>query len=248
MNKSSAVADSSIHIYRDGRWLGPYTSEEKDRYFAEGKLLRTDFYWHKGMVFRSPLAVSYYVTSHGQWTGPHSREELDLYLSEGRLKKTDWYFSNEPKTINSHEMPMRLEYLEGAPFRYKIYLALLVSLPVASFIFAGKDWLEGICFGLCVFVAVLTPVLYFLRKDRVDEEKVRNDMFGKHCPCGSGRNFKECCSINWEVTKMWEEMCPCGSGAGYKDCCYEPSPRISSSSDSSHSSGYHPNSGGFSVD
>jgi len=96
INKSNAMADSSIHIYRDGKWFGPYTSEEKDRYFDEGKLLGSDFYWHKGMMLRRPLAVSYRVSSCGQWTGPYSREELDLNLSEGKLKKTDWFFPNEP--------------------------------------------------------------------------------------------------------------------------------------------------------
>jgi len=223
--------DSSIHIFRDGNWFGPYTPQEKDRFFAEGRLLPTDHYWHKGMNLRKPLAVSYHVTIKGQWTGPYSREELDLNLSEGKIKKTDWFFPNEPFIIRSipNPMPMRLEWLSGAPVRYKIYLALLVSLPALALIFAD-DWLEGIGFGLCVFVAVLTPVLYILRKDRVDEEKVRNDMFGKHCPCGSGRNFKNCCSINWMNSKMWDEMCPCGSGAGYKDCCYEPPKGGSSSS------------------
>lgn len=220
--------DSSIHIFRDGNWFGPYTPQEKDRFFAEGRLLPTDHYWHKGMNLRRPLAVSYHVTIKGQWAGPYSREELDLNLSEGKIKKTDWFFPNEPFIIRGipNPMPMRLEWLPGAPVRYKIYLALLVSLPALALIFAD-DWLVGIGLCLFVFVAVIIPVLCILRKDRVDEERVRNEMLEKPCPCDSNRNFKDCCSINWEVTKMWEELCPCGSSSTYKDCCYEPPKRSS---------------------
>jgi hypothetical protein len=230
INKSNAMADSSIHIYRDGKWFGPYTSEEKDRYFDEGKLLGSDFYWHKGMMLRRPLAVSYRVSSCGQWTGPYSREELDLNLSEGKLKKTDWFFPNEPPGGHGsiqNPMPMRLEWLSGTPFRYKKYLALLVLLPAIAFIYAD-DWLARIGLCLCVLVAVLIPILCILRKDRIDEEKVRNEMLEKPCPCESGGNFKDCCSIYWELTRMWEELCPCGNSSTYKDCCYEPPKRISS--------------------
>lgn len=224
--------DSSIHIYRDGKWFGPYTSEEKDRYFDEGKLLGSDFYWHKGMMLRRPLAVSYRVSSCGQWTGPYSREELDLNLSEGKLKKTDWFSTNDTVSwmhkIVSMPRPVRLEWLSGAPFRYKKYLALLVLLPAIAFIYAD-DWLAGIGMCLCVFVAVLIPVLCILRKDRIDEEKIRNEMLEKPCPCESDGNFKDCCSIYLETIKMWEELCPCGSSSTYKDCCYEPPKRNFSS-------------------
>ena len=86
--------------------------------------------------------MSYRVSLYGQWTGPYSREELDLNLSEGKLKKTDWFFPNEPpegrhNSIRS-PMPVRLEWLSGAPFRYKKYLALLVLLPAIAFIYSDN--------------------------------------------------------------------------------------------------------------
>jgi len=208
-----------LHFYRDSQWLGPYTSEEKGRYLAEGKLLDSDYYWRKGWNTACRLVPVYYVRSGERWHGPYSRkEELKRGLMQGRFQNADYYWSTNYELKQLRELNPNLTLGKKAGL-----LVLLGSPCIPLYSLLGSFRYEHILTAFVVFVVSIILVISVavpisvIRERRIKD--LREKMRAEYCLCRSGKKNKDCCDPAVFQKILSANSCPCGSGNEFENCC-----------------------------